>query len=501
MSPRSLTLTLAFASSCDPATGECETRLDCDDDEHCLVDIDDDRGACTPMPGRTPTPALSVIAEPPGSDVVFVIDDGPGTAAAQARIVAALPALVDQAARDGVRLRVAATTATVQTSACGTRADALSGRLAATSCLDRLDDFIADDGADDRWLCTDACTLTTAELGLDADEPWIDLDAYPDAQEATERLSCLVPQGTSGCVRPAPLGAIDFVARRAQVESEAQAGLFRGQTKPHVVVATAEMDCTNTVHGVDAFDPDGARTWWPDPTAELAPPAVCWAAGVECTGAPPVYDDCEPVDRTLDGRPSTTPGASVLSPIDAFAWYAYDLFDLHVIAGIPGIPDGGADGTPIYTTNGDSEFVATHGIGPACTDDTIVAAPALRLYELAAEVHSICDSSYDAALRAAAGDPSPVLCVRECTAAALTITEEHDDGSTSPTPPCDGTEPALTIPVGASSCFAWRPSSPACAEAFDHELLLRTRAAGHRGRFSITPDPWAPSTVVPGCPS
>jgi hypothetical protein len=480
-------------AACDEGSGECRTRLECGEAEHCLVDLEAGRGACIDAPGRTPSPALQVVAAPPGVDVLLVIDDGPGTAEIQARVVAALPALVDEAAQTGARLRIAVTTTTVATDACATRAAAVSGRFAANSCLDRLDDFVGDDGTDDRWLCTESCTRTTAELPIDPDAPWIDLDAFPDRDEAAAMLACIVPQGTSGCIRPAPLGAIDFVTLRAAVDTEPAQDFFRGHGKAQVVIVSPRMDCTTTDAGVEAFVPDGPRTLWPDPGAEVAPPAVCWAAGVQCEGEPPVYDACREADRTLDGSIADAEADSVLRPTDTFWWLEYYMFNLHVIGGF-------ADGGDIpYSTEGDAEFVALHGIGPACDDGTVTAAPALRLPAPYTEPTSICAPEYDAALRAAAGWVDPNLCVRPCLRDTLVIAQQQLDGSTSEIPACVGEDPALVIPQDASSCWAWRTQSPWCPKSFDTELLLRTRAPGQRGTFAITPNPWAPSTVVPGC--
>jgi len=484
--------TAASLQGCDEPDARCTTRADCARDEHCLWSPDRGVGECIAAPGYDDPPPLQVFTGPPVAPVLFVVDDGPGSAHAQDRLIAALPALVDGAARRGTRLRVAATSASVARPGCDSRAFARSGRFARTSCLDRLGDFVADDGTNDSWVCWTNCSLTTDELPIDPERPWIDLDAFADPADAAAVLACLVPQGTSGCARGSPLHASWLSMLRANREEEPEFGAFAETSQPQIVAVTDGMDCSVSDAGLAAFDPAGDRALWPDPDAEAATEAVCWAAGVACSGVGPVYDDCEPVDRDIEGEAPTPESPSVLIPISAFEWLALGAAQLHLIAGLP------LSDPPIYTTQGDPEYVAAHGIAPGCRDGFITAAPALRLQEIPyTEQHSICEPSYDFALAGAAGRASPNLCVPACAIPALRVRWQSAGGPEREIPTCVGDDPRLEIPEGAPACWAWRADAEACRGSA--ELVLRTRAPHQRDRFTVTPNPRSPGTVIDGC--
>lgn len=484
-----LGLAVLALAACDRTEAACHDERDCDDDALCLSHHDGDAGRCVPATGRGPTPPMRVVMDAPVQEIVFVIDDGPDAAPMQARLVDALPAFTDQLARSGLRTRVAATTTTLQQSGCDSTSAAKSGRLAATSCLDRLEDFIGPNAEDQRWACTRACTRTTSQLSIAADAPWIDLAAYADPHEAAEVLACVLPQGVSGCDRPAPLGVVEFLVRRSFEQSEAGFGLLRWNRRAQIVMASLSMDCTPTDAGQAAFDPAGPRTLWPDPSASAAPPSVCWRAGVACEGDPAVGDDCEPVDRGLDGVPVDDPADAVLLSLEPYPWEPFASFDLHVLGGV----------TQSTGTEGDAAFVERFGVAPACSDGTITAAPAQRLMDLAASGHDVCAADYGEALRHVAQGYEPRLIVRACMLDVLQIHERHDDGSTAAVPPCVGTEAVPEIPAQAQSCFAWRVvTAPGYDHDELHELVLRTRTPTQRV-FTVTPDPWQPSTQELAC--
>lgn len=497
MIARARFLLLAMVGSlvgCDEPEPRCTTRADCASFEHCLWSPDRGVGECIAAPGYGEPPPLQVFTGPPVAPVLFVVDDGPGSAHAQDRLVASLPALLDGAARRGNRLRVAVTSASVARPGCDSRAFARSGRFATTSCLDRLGDFVADDGTNDSWVCWTNCSLTTDELPIDPERPWIDLEAFADPADAAEVLACLVPQGTSGCSRGSPLHASWLAMLRASRESEPEFGAFAGTLQTQLVVVTDGMDCSVSDAGLAAFDPAGDRALWPDPDAEVATEAVCWAAGVECTGVGPVYDDCEPVDRDVRGEAPTPGSPAVLMSIPDFPWIEIGLAKLHLVAGVP------PSEPPIYTTQGDPEYVATHGIGPGCRDGLVTAAPALRLQEVPhAEVHSICAPSYDSALAGAAGQPSPNLYVPACAIPALRVRWQPVGEPEREIPTCEGDDPWLEIPEGAPACWAWRLEGVPYHDHGLAELVLRTRAPQQRDRFTVTPNPWSPATVIDGC--
>jgi len=487
---------LVLVVACDAPSSECRTRLDCGDGEHCFVDSTVPAGTCVSVDGRDePTPPMRVIHEPARVDVLFVIDDGPGGAEAQSRLVASVPAMLDEAARARSRLRIAATTANAASPFCAPRAWAQHGRPVITSCLDRLGDFVGSDGTDARATCTSVCSRSTDELPIRPERPWVDLETFGDREEAAEVLACLLPQGISGCELAAPLRVAELAWYRAFTESEDAFGLFRQETSAQIVVVTDDLDCSVSEYGFAAFDPAGDRTLWPDPAAETASPAVCWSAGVECEGQPPVYDDCHAIDRGLDGAEVDGDAPSVLSSPWDFVWAEYLFAQVHVIGGVP------VEGPPVYTTGDDPEFVAQHGIGPGCVDGDIAAVPPVRMLGIADSTHSICAPQYDAALRESVVVPAGLpFCVRPCEIAALTIHLERPDGASAAIPTCTGEDPWLTIPDGADACFIWREDSPYCGRTDAVELVLRSTLPASVGSFLIAPNPRAPSTTFPDCP-
>lgn len=479
---------LLVLAACERSTTvPCLTSADCEARQACLVDIDADEGVCLGAPGRDqPPPPLRRFATPSRTDVLLVVDDGPGTAELQARLVASLGALLDRP-ND---LRVAVTTTTANGSICEAPHAASNGALVATSCLDRLDRFIGIDGTDARWLCTAACSYTTAALGLDPAQPWIDLRTLPEGIEPVDALACLVPQGIAGCEHAAPV--------RAAANALAFEGLWRPFDAPQVVIVTDGVDCSVTEEGAAAFDPSGSRALWSDPAADEPTAAVCWNAGVACQGDPAGFEDCWPVDVDPEGAPVDEDGTPVLVAMwRAAASLQSDLTELHVIGGAP----VGEPREPTYSAVGDPAWRLEHGIDPGCTDGIITALPPVRLRDLATSLTSVCNPDYRQPLRdAVTFDP---VCLRPCEVAALTVTHERPNEGPVPLPSCEGQYPALTVPTGAPACHWVQDAAEPCALAPDGrttELVLRVVDPVETGAFLLEPNPWSPAVQIAGCP-
>jgi hypothetical protein len=482
-------LALLCLAACERSSHQpCLTSTDCGPGRACLVDADVQEGVCLDAPGRdVPPPPLRWFRVPPQPDVLLVVDDGPGTAELQARLVASLGALVEEA-RDAA-LRVAVTTADADSPICDPPGEDPYDRLATSSCLDRLDDFVGADGSDARWLCTERCSYTTEELGLDPEQPWIDLYELPEGIDPVEALACLVPQGISGCEHAAPL----WVAAQMRLAG----ALWRHAAPARMMVVTDGVDCSVTEDGAAAFDPEGLRALWSDPTAAEATAAVCWNAGVECQGDPAGFDDCVPVDRGLDGALVESDGTSVLHPLAALAFDFEDRAELYVIAGAP----VGEPREPTYSAAGDPAWLLEHGIDPGCSDGTITALPPVRMRDVATSLTSACNPDYAAPLRGMLGSVADAACLRPCEAAAVTVTFEPPDEAPVAIPACQGAHPTFEVPAGAPACFALHDDSEACAH-WEHrttELVLRTRELDEMGAFLLEPNPWSPEVEISGC--
>ena len=469
-----LLLALLVVAGCDPADA-CTSRADCNSTEHCIVDVDAGQGRCVAAPGREdPEPPLRVVGQTPAIDVLLVVDDAPDGLEPQRRTIASLPALLDEAQWQGARLRIAATTTSVASPICNPGTAASSGALAATSCLDRLDDFVLPDGTDVSSLCTDACTKTSAELGLEAGRPWIDVDALPPEIDPIEAASCLVAQGVAGCELAAPLAAV----QRSLASSDP--AWQRGQSRPRVVMVTPGIDCSITDEGAAAFDPAGDRALWPDPEAAMATPALCWRVAAQCDGQPPELSPCRPAAIGLDGEVAHRTEPKVLLDLDTLEETLGLPQDVLLLA-VVGTDDGGG---VRYSTDGDPAFVETHGVAPGCSDGDLSAAPPIRITSLDDGRTSICAPTYDDVLRDATVT-APALCRTPAEAATLTVRYVQPVGGTVDIPECEGTDPVRTVPANAPACFAWRPAPTRCF-GDDLELVLRTTAASGFGVFEVS---------------
>ncbi|MCX4244295.1 hypothetical protein [Paraliomyxa miuraensis] len=466
------------------ASDPCFTSADCAEGQACLVDAATEEGVCLDAPGRDdPPPPLRVFATPPVIDVLLVVDDGPTTAELQARLVASLGALLD-APSD---LRVAVTN-TTNDELCDAPAELSNGALVGTSCLDRLDRFVAPDGTDARWLCTDACSYTTAELGLDPERPWLDVHALPEGIDRLEALACLVPQGIAGCEHAAPLRALAGAQGRED---------WHRHWLTQAVVVTDGVDCSVSDEGVAAFDPAGSRALWSDPTADEPTSAVCWNAGVSCEGDPAGFDECWPADIGLDGAPVPDDGEPVLiSYGDVTRYFSSADLELRVIAGVPvGDPD-----EPTYSAVGDPAWLLEHGIDPGCSDGTITALPPVRLRGLTSMLSSACSPDYSEPLRDL-GYTDP-FCLRPCEAAEVTVTFEPPGQEPIEIPGCEGQYPGFTVPAGAPACFAMQGDTEACAPYGNErttELVFRVADPTETGAFLLDPNPWSAEVELAGC--
>ncbi len=488
---------LLGATACNrPPPSSCGTLADCEPEQHCLVDGESGAGRCVATPGRgDEPPPLRWLSSPPRTEVLLVVDDGPGTAALQARLLASLDALEEQIQILGDHPRVAVATASVSGPACAEVDVARRGAFTATSCLDRLEDFIGPDGTDARWLCTDHCEHTTVALGLSAERPWLEPLTLPADISPAAALSCLLPQGIAGCEYAAPLEATMFAWRRMALEGTPEHAFLRGTQPPRVVVLTDGVDCSLTEAGAAAFDPDGQRALWSDPEAAAATEAVCWHAGVSCEGDPVEFDDCVAVDRGLDGEPAAVDQEPVLFPLSEYERLFAEEQLLYVIAGVP----VGEPREPIYSARGDPAWLQEHGVDPGCSDGEISALPPVRLRQYAWAITSACEANYSGTLRQLiAGEP---LCLRPCEAAALELAYEAPGQMPVELPPCEGAYPALEPPPGAAACQQRRPESDNCAAdpARSVELVLRTSEPDLVRAITFTPDLWSEEIELPGC--
>lgn len=369
-------------------------------------------------------------------EILFVIDNSGSMAEEQVKLVEAAGVLFDQLDAVDANYRVAFTTTDVGNPLCPATTPE-SGSLVLSSCETRLDEFLFDNGTVDvrDFACSDACSLDAAALAIqpssiDLDtsskpRPWIEriegVTNLPATTDPVEAFKCFAPQGIAGCGFESPLEAMYLALHRTDDSDDDNFGFRRADGLLAVVLLTDETDCSSNEQWAEIFSADGNRVFWSDPAAASASSAVCWNAGVTCTGDPSQYDSCEPANKDVDGDETESFVDTVLYPMvrytdllddlerqqqDFVAWHE---LVLTVIAGVQG---NGADWSVAYAQADDPSYQLEYGIGPGCTSMAgDMAVPPVRLLALAQALdpagptepgplglHSVCDADYSTAM-------------------------------------------------------------------------------------------------------
>ncbi|MEX1367040.1 MAG: vWA domain-containing protein, partial [Nannocystaceae bacterium] len=329
-----------------------------------------------------------------------------------------------------------------------------------TACTTRLQDFTDLTGSN---MVPEACQ-NTCPVGVEPDDPYIAFspegdnipdtvvpvdingDLIPDSP-AAQALSCLGPQGINGCGYESPLENMLQALNPDAEWNQGPTPFLREGALLAVAVITDEADCSVKEYSImenPAFHNINPDTGMTAPTS-----AICWNAGVTCTGpdAMGVYSDC------------TSQTEENLQPISRYTNYLIDqLRETEgkevIMLGILGVPivtahnpdppfqptAGGVDALVyrnwrdgVYPT-GDilpDEFAGGEtaadktfdfGIGPGCTgtndlgEFTGQAIPPVRVKEVCESlnlgpepedvrccIESICDDDFSAAIQGLTG--------------------------------------------------------------------------------------------------
>jgi hypothetical protein len=427
-------------------------------------------------------------------DVVLVIDDSPSMGEEAAVLQIHLASILSVYEREGsiIDYRMAVTTTDLGNPRCdpSTRDD---GALLESSCLRRLDDFrtqatIESEALDLRAAgCSDLCDLesfgllpTAAEYGGEArPRPWIEREAgvsnVPAHLDPAQVLQCMAPPGVAGCAFESPLEAARQAILRSFDPDDPAHGFLRPHAALFVLFITDEPDCSFRPEHADIFEPGGNRVFWSDPDADQPTSAVCFNAGMQCSGGPARYDDCWPVHRDVNGQ-LTDPEHAVLEPVQRYGTFFRGLQQAKYEQGNdPWLPQiwfrvlggVGSSGDEVYQNALDPLTQDAFGIGPGCSSANGEAYPPSRLAAVAEgltppgvqALYSTCDRDWS---RAAACVPAPFgvdwgfrpSCFEGCVADADPSTPEvlepectvkqivyRPDGTTEPQtlPRCDET--------------------------------------------------------------
>ncbi|PRQ06651.1 hypothetical protein [Enhygromyxa salina] len=366
-----------------------------------------------------------------GLDILLILDNSGSMGKKQALLAGALfDPLLSSLELDGLDWRLAVTTTDIGGNPwCVPNGNPPEdGHFQLRSCNEHLDDFVFNGETDARDIaCNDICAYppgkihtletTTADDPQPASRPWLERiggksNLSMDLDPVAAAL-CLVPQGINGCGYEQPLEAMAAALELATTPGNAESGFLRDEAGLLVVIVTDEADCSFADESI--FLPEGERTFWSDPNDAFPTSAVCWNAGVSCTGDPSGYDDCVAADFDVHGSP-TAPALAVLRPVAGYIDVLRQIeqqkraLDPGADVSVLVISGVGTDGELHYgTAAGDEAFEYSFGIGPGCEaaavggGESVQAVPPVRLREVGEAMSSealasICASSYFDAL-------------------------------------------------------------------------------------------------------
>lgn len=388
-------------------------------------------------------------------DLLFVIDDSAAMAPFQATLAANFPAFIDVLEDPEVlaSYRIGITTTNVGNPACTGTAE--RGAFIASSCRERLPDFVTAEVDAQETGCLDYCQFdslhplptTTALDEVPRARPWLEnIDGNDNAGTATtiEAAQCWLPQGIAGCDLVSPLEAGYLALERARTPGDPAHGFLRETASLFVVYLTNGSDCSASPVGEAIFAEPSA--FWTDPSA--ATQGACWSAGVACSSPSPgpdgttLYGACEPADRGLDGT-TAGPDDAVLFPIQRYI----DQFDelraerLPLGADVFAVAIAGfeiSDDPQLeFATSPDVELQREHGIAPNCSVGDGLGIPPVRVAAVveASAIEprnaSICTDDYSPVLGNIADfirDQIKPACVPRCVADTIPSTTPLDPG-------------------------------------------------------------------------
>ncbi|MEX1366848.1 MAG: VWA domain-containing protein [Nannocystaceae bacterium] len=369
-------------------------------------------------------------------DILFVIDNSGSMGEEQATLAANFGSFIGVLERPEVEAnyRIGVTTTDNGNPWCqGSGPEA--GQLRLSSCRSREPEFTfagaqtieafdeaCADVCPEQWSAIDV-QPTVTDLDPEAKvRPWLESiegrTNLPEGLSTTQAFQCFGPQGINGCGFESHLESMWKALRRAQTEDEASYGFVRDNAILSIVHVTDEADCSYNDDFDTIFLPEGNRVFWSDPDAPAPSSAVCWNAGVACTGSG-TYEECHSVNLDVDGNEVTSdPEANaVLRPIERYTSFVQGFEDNKqrinaeqevLIAIIGGV---NTDGTITYQDAlTDPQFQSDFGVGPGCSSTAGEAVPPVRLAEFARQfqvgdagnMFSICDDNYSPALEAIA---------------------------------------------------------------------------------------------------
>jgi hypothetical protein len=384
-------------------------------------------------------------------DILFVIDDSASMGEAQARLVESITGLLEPLGDDadeGFNFRIAITTTDNGNPRCS--ADTTTpthGEFVLRSCSTRFSDFLLGDDDVFQRACVERCGLhgaqdleilptTTALDPIAKPRPWLEriegVVNFGVPLSLGGAFACAAPQGITGCEFESPLESMYQALLGAGTPGHPNYGFLRESAILMIVFVTDEVDCSYQTDEI--FSADGNKAFWSDPNADAPTSAVCWNAGVACSGDPSQYDSCDPADKDIAGNPAQSDAEAALHPLSRYLELVQQIEDAQqalipereVVVGL--LAGVGSDGNPYYGASDDPLLQAEYGIGWGCVDPNperpINALAPVRLRDFTnafstGNMFSLCDGDYSPVLEQLFAktpiQPQP-LCFTQCVA-------------------------------------------------------------------------------------
>lgn len=346
---------------------------------------------------------IDVLPEDPMADrldVLVVVDNSAHTADLQVAMGEAMGGFVARLSENARDVQVMFTTTDVGNPVCTLFQppgyEPARGAPTTTGCNARIADFTA--LGSNPEVRADACT-SLCPFDVVPSDPFVAFDTMTGETNVgpfdavDDALACLLPQGIDGCGYESPLEAmLQALDPNAEWNSGTRPFLREGADLA-IVIVTDESDCSIADYSLM----DDESYWEVNPdTGNRAPSsALCWNAGVACTGpdADGHYSGCmsiadgplHPVDRYIDAL-GTIAGNKRVSMLS--------------VVGVPGVVRDFED-SDRYPEELEDGIVAADlqfdfGIGPTCvraSDLQIRALPNPRVLEVCASLDGCCTAS------------------------------------------------------------------------------------------------------------
>jgi len=480
-------------------------------------------------------------------DILFVIDNSGSMGEEQALLSANFASFINVLEAKDVQAnyRIGITTTDSGNPRCPSATyTPEGGNLVLSSCLDRIaqNEFKFGD-ADFAFACSDYCTKTNAQLTVrgtttaydEAEVPrkWIERieteSNIGGVESNVEAFQCYGPQGVAGCGFESHLESMYLaLANATSSASKNNYGFLREAAILTIVFITDEADCSYNPGKDEKLIFTSNKVFWNSPDEPAPTSALCWRAGVECTGGPDVFSECHSQNYDITGAVTTDPTKAVLQPVSKYIDFVRSIQDAKqkidmnqkvLISLIAGVPPGyeNFDNDIPYEKAADAKLQSDFGIGPGCVLGAGTAVPPVREREFAEafinpeterNLYSICQQDYSAALKSIADqirDQIKPACMPACVRDLDPETPIVDPGcqlfeeniaamTSNAIPKCTEVNGAWTAPANATVCFATlvdtdgeTPSviddmSPECIdEGFNLEFILVRSAAAPAG--------------------